>query len=99
LRFFRERGIEAGIKMQVGASQKSLGVTMARPLAVSERNRLGGYQWCRRNSYGMRWKVECTISAVKRIFGESVRSRRPDIMYKEARAEFAHYNALLDEWK
>lgn len=96
-RFLREKGIEAGIKMRAGASRKSLGKTMARPLAVAELERIGEESWRERYEYSKRWKVECVVSAVKRIFGESVRSRRPDLMYKEANAMFTSYGILLDE--
>jgi len=94
--FLRRKGIEAGVRIRQGASCKSKGGTFARPLAVRERQSLGEYQWKRRYGYGMRWKVECTISAVKRILGESVRSRRPDLAFKEAKAKFVHYNAMLE---
>lgn len=89
-----DEDIRPGIRIKEGASRKSLG-TSARPRAVRELRRLGYEGWKEAHGYGMRWSVEWTFSAVKRIFGESVRSRRRDLMFQEVRAKFALYNLLL----
>ncbi len=89
-----DAGIRPGIRIKAGASRKSLG-TSARPRAVRELRRLGYEGWKEAHGYGKRWSVEGTFSAVKRIFGESVRSRRRDLMFQEVRAKFALYNMLL----
>ncbi|MEK6987850.1 MAG: IS5 family transposase [Candidatus Thermoplasmatota archaeon] len=89
-----DAGIRPGIKIRAGASRKSLGVS-ARPRAVRELRRLGYDGWRDAHGYGRRWAVEGTFSAVKRIFGESVRARRRDLMVREVRTKFALYNALL----
>lgn len=93
--FLRERGIDAAIPVRAGASRKSLGKGLARSLAVGERRRIGETGWRLRHQYRIRWKVETTFSAVKRVIGESVMSRRRDIMLREAEQMFAAYNQLM----
>jgi len=68
---------------------------MARPNAVLERRRLGEDGWARRYEYNKRWRCETTISAVKRIFGEAIMSRRTDMMLREATLKFVQYNTML----
>ena len=36
---------------------------------------VGKDQWKIETEYGMRWKVECTFSDLKRLFGEVLRAR------------------------
>jgi len=93
--FLREEGIEAGIKIRLNASRKLKGASMARPNAVLERRRLGEDGWARRYEYNKRWRCETTISAVKRIFGEAIMSRRTDMMLREATLKFVQYNTML----
>ena len=62
---------------------------------MRELHRLGYDGWREAHAYGLRWAVEGTFSAVKRIFGESVRARRRDLMVTEVRTKFALYNMLL----
>lgn len=89
-----DKRMRPGIRIKDGANAKSLGMS-ARPRAVRELRRLGYDGWRDAHGYGKRWAVEWTFSAVKRIFGESVRARRRDLMLKEVRTKFALYNMLL----
>ncbi len=93
--FLSEEGIEAGIKIRLNASRKLKGASMARPNAALERERLGEEGWARRYEYNKRWRCETTISAVKRIFGETIMSRRTDMMLREATLKFVQYNTML----
>lgn len=93
--FLRDEGIEAGIKIRLNASRKTKGASIARPKAVSEHNKLGEEKWSRRYGYKKRWRSETTFSAVKRIFGETIMSRRADMMLREAMLKFVQYNAML----
>lgn len=43
---------------------------------------------------GMRWKVESTISDLKRMFGESARSRDTEHMAKEVDMRISLFNQL-----
>ncbi len=92
--FLYRHGIEAGIKIRKGADQKLKGGTFARPMAVRERDRLGEDDWSRKYEYWLRWKVEVVFSAVKRALGEALRSRRSDLMLREAQHKFWSYNRL-----
>jgi len=93
--FLRKEGIEAGIKIRLNASRKMKGASMARPVAVFERNKLGEEKWARKYGYNKRWRCETTFSAVKRVFGEALTSRRTDMMMREAALKFVQYNAML----
>lgn len=91
----KRRGIVPVIRMRKNANMKRVGGTSARPLAVHERNLLGEAYWCYVKRYGRRWSVEGAFSALKRTLGESLRSRRDDLMLKEALRKVAAYNRLL----
>ncbi len=93
--FLREEGIDAAIPLRAGASRKSLGRGTARSLAVLERRKIGEAGWRSRHRYKERWRVETTFSAVKRTIGESMMSRRRDIMLREAEQMFAAYNRMM----
>ncbi|MHA1471410.1 MAG: transposase, partial [Candidatus Asgardarchaeia archaeon] len=45
--------------------------------------------------YGYRWIVESVISAVKRMFGETVRAHKWDQMVKEVIFHFIFYNVVI----
>lgn len=93
--FLKEECIEAGIKTRLNASRKMKGASMARPCAILERKRLGEEGWVRKYGYNKRWRCETTFSAVKRIFGETIMSRRTDMMLRDASMKFVQYNAML----
>lgn len=50
--------------------------------------------WKRRVKYGRRWMVESAFSSFKRMFGESVFSRKPDMIEKEIAAKVAVFNSF-----
>lgn len=87
-------GIEAGIKLANDATMRSRGHTFARPHAVRERKALGQNGWEERYAYSLRWMVEYVFSAVKRTLGDSVRSRRRDLMFSEVENKFWTWNAM-----
>lgn len=93
--FLDERGIEAIIRMRKNANMKRRGGGAARPRAVKERNLLGEAYWRFVHGYGRRWAVEGAFSAVKRVMGESLRSRRSDQMLREAQHKFVQYGRLM----
>ena len=56
---------------------------------------LGYKEWAKHKGYGMRWvATEGIFSAVKRIFGENVRSHKAENAYKEAKMKFWAYQQL-----
>ena len=94
--FLRSRGIEAGIKLRKDAI-KLADRSMARYLAIVEREELGEDGWKARYEYWLRWNVEVVFSAVKRVLGEALRSHRSDLMLREAQHKFWTYNQLVVE--
>lgn len=80
-----KKKIESGIKTQINASTKSRGSSY-RAKCVRERQKLGGYKgWRDKYEYGKRWLSESVFSAVKRIFGETVRAASIIGMFREAK--------------
>ena len=56
---------------------------------------VGKDQWKQEIGYGRRWKVECTFSDVKRLFGDILRSRTRQTDVEETVAKVV----LLNEYK
>ena len=91
-----KKKIESGIKTRINASTKSRG-SPYRAKCVRERQKLGGYKgWRDKYEYGKRWLSESVFSAVKRIFGETVRAASIIGMFREAKMKFMCYNMLLN---
>ena len=89
----RDRG---GIKMAYDARHglvRDIGQTMA----VKERDELGQEGWEERYAYSLRWMIEYVFSAVKRILGGEVRSRRRDLMFAEVENKFWTWNEMRRE--
>ena len=89
-----EDEIESGIKTRKNATTGAKG-SPYRAKCVRERNKLGYKAWADWNNYRKRWSVEGVFSAVKRIFGESVRANSTKGMMREAELKFLFYNVLL----
>lgn len=86
--------IEPGIKIRENAKERGLGV---RPREVRQFKKWGYNQWAKEKGYGDRWLAsEGIFSAVKRMFGEGVRSHRIRNMYREARLKFWAYQKVHD---
>jgi hypothetical protein len=86
--------IEPGIKIRENASNKGLG---PRPREVRLYQNLGYKKWAKQKGYGMRWPAsEGILSAVKRMFDESVQSHKARNMYHEAKLKFWAYQRLKD---
>ena len=47
---------------------------MIRGAQIKRISKIGREEWKKENNYGMRWKVECTFSDMKRILGDILRS-------------------------
>ena len=54
-----------------------------RSLEVLERRRLGYKKWREEKNYGLRWAVEGYYSALKRVFGETTKSKHKETRVKE----------------
>lgn len=91
-----KKKIEAGIKTRINASTRSRG-SPYRAKCVREKKELGGYKgWRDKYDYGKRWIAESVFSAVKSIFGETVRAVSIVGMFREAKMKFMFYNLLLN---
>ncbi len=91
-----KKKIEAVLKTRINASTKSRG-SPYRAKCVREKKELGGYKgWRDKYEYGKRWISESVFSAVKRIFGETVRAASTAGMFREAKMKFMCYNILLN---
>lgn len=87
-------GVEPGIKIRKNAKAKGLG---PRPREVRQFKKLGYKKWAKQKGYGDRWLAsEGIFSAVKRMFGEGVRSHKVRNMYHEAGLKFWTYQQVRD---
>lgn len=88
----RQKNIFPVIKMPKNARAKGLD-----PMHTQVRNmrRIGGYEpWRDAYGYNYRWNCEGKNSAVKRCFGECVRSHKQENSFKEAKNKFINYERM-----
>ena len=63
-----------------------------RNIEIKKYKKLGYKKWAEKKRYGMRWKgTEGIFSAVKKIYGERVRSHKIENMCLEAKRKFWAY--------
>lgn len=92
---FEKRDIESGVKIRSNASRQSNGSPYRAECAREQQDK--GYKpWSKEVGYGKRWAVEGVFSAVKRIFGESVKSTSIQGMYHEVMQKYCIYNILIN---
>lgn len=89
-------GIKPVIKIRDNAvADPGGGGSLLRSLKVKEYTKCGYKEWARENHYGRRWTgTEGIFSAVKKIFGERVRSRKIENMCKEVKRKFTTYQQM-----
>ena len=86
--FLERNQTESAIKIRENASDSSKG-SMRRAREVREYKSKRYADWARDKQYGLRWLgTEVIISAVKRKFGEKVRSKNTENMFREAKMKF-----------
>jgi hypothetical protein len=79
----KEEGVTMpGIKSE---RMRSLKLIRKEPNLFSNSRKYGYDKWKRLNRYGRRWAAESVISAIKRIFGETVRANSIEGMFCEVR--------------
>jgi hypothetical protein len=92
--FLEQHNIEAAIKIRENASDKADG-SMRRAREVAEYKSKGYKNWARDKQYGKRWLgTEVKFSAVKRKFGEKVRSKKRENKLKEVKRRFWAYETI-----
>lgn len=91
-----ENGSEIAIKPRdIGTSDDP--ESQERKKLVEELESKGYKEWAKEKEYGMRWVgTEGIFSAVKRKFGENVRSRKVENMLKEAKRKFWAYDVIKE---
>lgn len=92
--FLELYGIESAIKPRENASDKADG-SMRRAREVAEYKFKEYKNWARDKQYGKRWLgTEVKFSAVKRKFGEKVRSKKKENKLKEVKRRFWAYETI-----
>jgi hypothetical protein len=92
-KFMKEKGVTMpGIKIRKNAVVKADSV---RAESVLEFKKYGYDSWKVVHQYGRRWAAESVFSAIKRVFGETVRATSIEGMVCEVRRMFAFYTIIL----
>lgn len=92
-RFMKEKGVAMpGIKIRKNAVIKA---GSSRAESVLEFLKYGYHSWKIVHDYGRRWAAESVFSAIKRIFGETVRATSTAGMFAEVRRIFTFYTIIL----
>lgn len=92
--FCERNKIKTAIKLPKNASQKARG-SIRRSREVKEYQKKGYKKWAKGKKYGQRWTgTEGVFSAVKRKFGENVRSRKLCNLLHEAGSKFWAYDRM-----
>ncbi len=93
--YLDENGIESAVKIRKNAVETGNG--SARNKEVRKYMKKGYKKWAKEREYGQRWNgTEGIISAVKRKFGENVRSTKLVNMLKEAKMKFWAYDVIKE---
>ncbi len=91
--YLRKKGlIKPGVKTRKNAVAND---DSDRSESVLEMKKLGYNSWKKVHGYGRRWSAESVISAIKRIFNESVRASSPEGVIKEATRMVAFYSIIM----
>jgi hypothetical protein len=92
--FLQEYGIDSAVKIRRNASTKARG-SLRRAREVKEFKEDGYKKWAKDRKYGLRWPgTEGIFSAVKRKFGEKIRSKKKGNMCLEAERRFWAYDCM-----
>jgi hypothetical protein len=92
-KFLKEKGVTMpGIKIRKNATIKA---NSERAESVLEFKKYGYNGWKLAHGYGKRWASESVFSAIKRIFGESVRATTVHGMFGEVRRILTFYTIIL----
>lgn len=92
--FLQKHDISSAVKIRANASTKANG-SMRRAREVKAYQSEGYEKWAKNRNYGMRWPgTEGIFSAVKRKFGERVKSKKKENMCLEAERRFWAYDCI-----
>jgi len=91
----KERGIEFIANLKKNSSGRFRGCS-SRGLQALRRIEIGEHAWKVEVGYGIRWKVECTFSDFKRLFGDMLTCRKPKWMAFELLWRVRAHNVYKD---
>lgn len=92
-KFLKGKGANLpGIKVRKNAIVKA---GSERAESVLQFQKYGYNSWRIVHQYGRRWAAESVFSAIKRIFGETVRATSTEQMFNEVRRTLAFYSIIL----
>jgi hypothetical protein len=91
----KDRKIEFIANLKKNSSRRFRGCS-ARGLQAIRRMEIGEHAWKVEVGYGRRWKVECTFSDFKRLFGDMLTSRKPKWMAFEVYWRIRTHNIYKD---
>ncbi len=92
--FLEQNNIECAIKIQKNARVQSRG-SMRKTREVIEYKEKGYVDWARDKQYGLRWLgTEVKFSAIKRKYGEKLRSRKVENALEEAKRRVWAYETI-----
>jgi hypothetical protein len=92
-KFLKGKGVNLpGIKVRKNAIVKA---GSERAESVLQFQKYGYDSWRIVHQYGRRWAAESVFSAIKRIFGETVRATSIEQMFNEIRRMLAFYSIIL----
>jgi hypothetical protein len=92
-------GIEPGIKTRENASarpSRAHSQSYLRAREVRYRLKHGYNAWKEKTGYGKRWNVESVISAIKRVFRETLSARTWQAMIREVQTKISMYNLMIN---
>jgi hypothetical protein len=91
--YLDKRHIVPAIRVRRSSIPRSRGCYSRKQAVISQ---LSDYRkWARSVSYGKRWIAESVFSAIKRMFGEEVRSRKKRNMMREMALKISLYNTFM----
>jgi transposase len=92
-KFLKEKGVSLpGIKIRKNAVVKP---GSERAESIRQFRKYGYDRWRIEHQYGRRWAAESVFSAIKRIFGETVRATSKEQMLNEVRRMLAFCRIIL----
>jgi hypothetical protein len=92
-KFLEEKGVKRpGINPRKDAIVNPKTV---RSESILEHDKFGHESWKKLHNYGMRWATEGIFSAIKRIFGETVRATSTYGMFQEVKRWITFYTIII----
>jgi hypothetical protein len=89
-----DNGIESAIKVRKNSTDQSNDCYLRKLIVLQQMKNFK--KWKHSVSYGHRWTAETVFSAIKRMFGEYVTTRKYPNMVKEMFLKVSLYNTFVD---